>query len=230
MNTIEEASLYIVATPIGNLEDITLRALRILKEVDVIACEDTRHSLKLLNHYEIKNKLITYHSYNQRNSAPGIVQLLAQGKSVALISDSGTPAISDPGVLLVKAAREAGFSVVPIPGPSACISLLSVSGFRTDRFFFHGFLSIKRGKRQTQLKEMIPNETTHILYESPHRLIKLLEDIAEIFPEKDVSIGKEITKMNEIIVQGKAVELISFFETNKIAGEFVLLIANYKKK
>jgi len=228
MNDIVQSTLYVVATPIGNLEDISLRALNILKSVDVIACEDTRHSIKLLNHYDIKKKLISYHSYNERASSNGIIMLLKSGKSVALISDGGTPVISDPGYLLVKECRENGINIISIPGASAFLTLLAGSGFRTDKFFFVGFLSPKEGKRKRELLKLKDIEGTIILYESPHRIIKLLDNIFEIFEKKSIILGKELTKINETIFSGSANEIKNIIEKeNKILGEFTLLIANY---
>ena len=227
MNEIKPATLYIVSTPIGNLEDITLRALNVLKNVDIIACEDTRHSLKLLNYYEIKKHLITYHSYNEKASSNGIINLLAQGKSVAIISDGGTPCISDPGFLVVRECLKENFKVIAIPGASGLLTILVSSGFKTDSFYFHGFLSVKDGKRKKQLEEMKKTETTHIIYESPYRILKLLDNIAQIFPEKFCSLGKELTKINENIIIGTGLELKVILEKEKILGEFIILIANY---
>ncbi len=228
-NEIESGTLYLVSTPIGNLEDITLRALNVLRNVDVIACEDTRHSLKLLNHYEIKKRLIAYHSYNEKNSSQGIVNLLAQGQSVAVISDGGTPNISDPGYFVVRSCIEEGFNIVAIPGATAFVPLLIVSGFRTDVFHFYGFLSCKGGKRRHELEDMVNVEGTLILYESPHRIVKLLEDVAVVFPEKNICVGREITKINETCYRGSAVDILKQFETEKIAGEYVVLVANYRR-
>ncbi|HOV15296.1 MAG TPA: 16S rRNA (cytidine(1402)-2'-O)-methyltransferase [Spirochaetota bacterium] len=227
MNEIESGVLYIVSTPIGNLSDITLRALNILKNVDVIACEDTRHSLKLLNHYEIKKHLISYHSYNEKNSTNGIIKLIDEGKSVALISDGGTPAISDPGSLLIKECIDNNIKVIPIPGASGLLTILVASGFKTDNFFFHGFLSVKQGKRKKQLESISAIETTHIIYESPFRLLKLIDSIEEIFENKLICVGKELTKINEKIIIGNIEEVKLQLNNEKIAGEFIVLIANY---
>lgn len=227
MNNQLQSILYIVSTPIGNLSDITLRALEILKNVDIIACEDTRHSLKLLNHYDIKKRLISYHSYNEEISSNGIIKLLKEGKSIALITDSGTPCISDPGSLLVKNCLEEGINVISIPGPSAFLSLLVASGFRSDKFFFHGFLSPKKGRQIKQLSEMSQIEATHIIYESPYRILKLLENINTIFPEKNICIGKELTKINEKVIKGDHITIMEEINKIKIAGEYVILIANY---
>ena len=226
-NVVEPGTLYLVSTPIGNLDDITLRALKILNAVDVIACEDTRHSLKLLNHYEIKKRLIAYHSYNEKNSSFGLVQLLEQGNAVAVISDGGTPCISDPGVVAVRACIEAGFPVVAIPGATAVIPALVVSGMRTDTFHFFGFLSCKGGKRKHELEAMLNLDGTLVLYESTHRIFKLLVDIADVFPERQVCVCKEISKINEKVYRGTALELQKDMEEDKNAGEYVVLIANY---
>lgn len=226
-NVVEPGTLYLVSTPIGNLEDITLRALKVLNAVDVIACEDTRHSLKLLNHYEIKKRLVAYHSYNEKNSSFGLVQLLEQGNAVAVISDGGTPCISDPGVVAVRACIEAGFPVVAIPGATAVIPALVVSGMRTDTFHFFGFLSCKGGKRKHELEAMLNLDGTLVLYESTHRIFKLLADIADVFPQRQVCVCKEISKINEKVYRGTALELQKDMEEDKNAGEYVVLIANY---
>lgn len=226
-NDVEPGTLYLVSTPIGNLEDITLRALKVLNAVDVIACEDTRHSLKLLNHYKIKKRLVAYHSYNERNSSFGLIQLLERGNSVAVITDGGTPCISDPGVTVVRACIEAGFPVVAISGATAVIPALVVSGMRTDTFHFFGFLSCKSGKRRHELEAMRSLDGTLILYESTHRIFKLLADIAEIFPDYEVCVCKEISKMNEKVYRGTAAELLKNMEKDKNAGEYVVMIANY---
>lgn len=227
MNQIEKSTLYIVSTPIGNLGDITYRAVEVLKGVDVIACEDTRHSKKLLTHYEIKNRVIAYHSYNEENSANGIISLLNSGNSVALVSDGGTPCISDPGVFLVKKCIESGINVIPIPGASALLSALVSSGFRTDKFSFIGFLSPKSGKRKNQLTESKNFEGTIVLYESPYRILKLIEDVCEVFPDKNICVIKELTKINEKKTFGAPKETLEILTKEKILGEFVLLIANY---
>ncbi|HOJ64473.1 MAG TPA: 16S rRNA (cytidine(1402)-2'-O)-methyltransferase [Spirochaetota bacterium] len=223
----EDSTLYIVSTPIGNLEDITLRALNVLQNVDVIACEDIRHSLKLLNHYNIKKHLISYHSYNEENSSNGILNLLQQGKSVALITDGGTPCISDPGIKIVNLCLKNNIKVIPIPGVSSILTLLVVSGFRTDRFMFNGFLSIKEGKKRKELEDIKSIEATHIIFESPHRLLKTLDLIGEIFLDKKICIGKELTKINEKIYNGTYREIKENITKDKIAGEYIIIIANY---
>jgi 16S rRNA (cytidine1402-2'-O)-methyltransferase len=227
MNNPSNSTLYLVSTPIGNLSDITFRAIETLKNVDIIACEDTRHSLKLLNHYKISKKLISYHSHNKEKSSKGIIKLLKEGKSVALITDSGTPCISDPGIVLVNKCLNENINITPIPGPSAFTTLLSASGMRSDKFFFHGFLSPKKGRQTKQLLQMKNIEATHIIYESPYRILKLLENINKIFLKKELCIGKELTKINEKVIRGYYETIIEEIVKQKIAGEYVILIANY---
>ncbi len=217
--------LFVVATPIGNLEDITLRALNVLKSVDVVACEDTRRTLKLLNYYEIPvKKLLSYHEHNEERRSEEIVGELKRGRSVALVSDAGTPCISDPGYRLVKRAREEGIDVIPVPGPSAVIAALSASGFPTDRFFFGGFLPRKEGALRETLREFIGKPFTSVFYESPHRLERTLKVMSEEFPEVKMGIYREITKLNEEFLKGKPEELLRRLkEEGKLRGEIVLL-------
>jgi 16S rRNA (cytidine1402-2'-O)-methyltransferase len=219
--------LYVVATPIGNLKDITLRALEVLKEVPVIACEDTRRTLKLLSHYGIEGKkLIAYHEHNEREAAERIVNLLKEGLSVALVSDAGTPTISDPGYRLLKRAREEGIKVVPLPGPSAVVAALSASGLPTDRFLFYGFLPRKEGKLREALKEIASYPFTVIAYESPHRLERTLEVLGELYPEAEVGVYRELTKLNEEFLFGKPSEVLKELkEEGKLRGEIVLLFS-----
>lgn len=224
-----QKALYLVATPIGNLDDISLRALNILKSVDVIACEDMRHSLKLLNHYEIKKHLITYHSYNEDHSAQGIISLIRGGKSVALITDCGTPCISDPGWVVVHSCVEENVPVLAVPGASAIIAALIVSGFRTDKFAFIGFLSPKSGRRKNELTKYMSFEGTIILYASPYQVAKVIADIGTVFGDKKICAVKELTKINEQKLIGTAAELTAQLGSeDKIRGEFVVLIANYQ--
>jgi len=216
--------LYIVSTPIGNLEDITLRALRVLKEVDVIAAEDTRHSLKLLNHYSISKPLISYWGEKEKLKAEETLQLLNSGKTVALITDAGTPGISDPGNILIKKAIEEGIRVIPIPGPTAVIAALSISGFSTDAFIFRGFLPIKVSQRLRELKGLSLDPRTIVLYEAPHRLLETLADIRETFDDRRVVVIKEITKFYEEAFRGTATVILELLESSKIAGEYVIVI------
>ena len=217
-------TLYIVATPIGNLQDISLRAVETLRNVDVIACEDTRHSQKLFNHLGIKKNLISYHDHNEESRAEELVAMLGQGKSIALVSDAGTPAIIDPGFRVVKKAIESGAQVVSIPGPSAVITALSVSGLPTDSFFFGGFLPAKKGERQKRLTELGSLPATLVFYEAPHRLAASLGDCLKMLGDRDAVVAREITKMHEEFVRGKFSELILHFEKQSPKGEIVLLI------
>ena len=218
-------TLYVVPTPIGNLEDITQRALRILGEVDLIACEDTRHTRKLLNHYSIKTKTISYHEHNERERAAELCAMIEAGKSVALVSDAGTPAISDPGFCLVRLAIEAGLTVVSLPGPSALITALAGCGLPTDEFFFGGFLPARSGARRTRLKELSSIPATLIFYEAPHRIVATLKDGLEILGEREAVIGRELTKLHEEIVRGRLSELAARFSASEsVRGEMVLII------
>ncbi len=219
--------LYVIGTPIGNLEDITYRAIRMLSEVDTILCEDTRRTIKLLNHYEIKKPLLSYHSYNEKRVVDKIVLSLKSGKNIALVTDGGTPGISDPGGLLVSNAVNNEIIVNPIPGPSACVTLLSVSGFPSHVFQFVGFLSIKKNKRLKKLADLQNYKGVIILYESPHRMLKLLDEMAEIFANCQIIIGRELTKKFEEIYRGKAKELADNKDQIKIKGEYTILINNY---
>ena len=223
------STLYIVGTPIGNLEDITLRALETLRKVHIIACEDTRHSLKLLNRYEIKKPLVSCHGYNEKQSAERLVSLLSEEKDVAYVSDAGTPGLSDPGAVLIRRVREEGFPVVPIPGPSAFASLLSVSGFGGRSVSFEGFLSPKPGRRRSRLKELVERNESFLLYESPFRVTKLLSDIAEIAPDALVLLGREMTKIHEEFLEGSASEVLGVLEEkNRVQGEFSVLVSPVK--
>jgi 16S rRNA (cytidine1402-2'-O)-methyltransferase len=218
-------TLYIVATPIGNLEDITHRAVRILKEVSLIACEDTRHTRKLLEHYGIKTKTISYHEHNERERGAQLLQALAAGKDVAVVSDAGTPGISDPGFRIVGEATTHGISVVPVPGPTALIAALIASGMTTDEFFFAGFLPARSGARRTRLAQLREIPATLIFYEAPHRIAATLRDALEVLGNRDAAIARELTKLHEEIVRGSLTELMTRFgESEKARGEFVLLI------
>lgn len=218
--------LYIVATPIGNLKDITLRALEILNEVDIIACEDTRHTLKLLSHYNIKKHLISLHARNEKDNSSKVLELLSEGKNLAYVSDAGTPSISDPGSILVNAVREKGFNVVPIPGCSALVTLVSVAGVAGKTIVFEGFLSPKPGKRKKRLQELMDYNSSIVIYESPYRIVKLLTDVAEIDSNRYIVLGKELTKLHENIMCGKVSEILKQFSNlENVKGEFSLLIA-----
>ena len=218
-------TLYIIATPIGNLEDMTYRAVRILGEVDLIAAEDTRHSLKLLNHFGISKPLTSYFDHNQQIKGERILHALRQGKSVALISDAGTPCISDPGYQLVRDAVAEGIPVVPLPGACAAITALSASGLPTDTFTFAGFPPSRQGKRRTFLSGMSALPGTLVLYEAPHRLADTLNDIRELLGERQVIVARELTKMFEECIRGTVSEVIATVSLGIVRGEVVLLVA-----
>lgn len=199
-----KTALYLVSTPIGNLEDITLRAARVLREVDVIACEDTRHTRKLLNHLALEKPLWSYHEHNEKTRAPELVERLKAGQSVALVSDAGTPLVSDPGFRLVEAAIAAGIEVCPIPGPSAALAALAASGLPTDSFRFCGFLPAKSAQRRRALEELRPETCTLIFYEAPQRLLETLADIAAVLGDRPVVVARELTKLHEEFLRGSA--------------------------
>ena len=220
------ASLYVVGTPIGNLGDITVRALEIFKTADYIACEDTRHTLGLLTHFEIRKPLISCRAQNEAEAAQKIIALLAEGKNIAYASDAGTPAISDPGALLVKCGREAGYPVVPIPGASAFAVMVSIAGTGDSSVLFEGFLSPKQGRRKRRLQELFEMQTGFVLYESPFRIIKLLQDIAEIENGRQIVVGRELTKMHEEILSGHVSDILHILrERQSIKGEFSVFVS-----
>ena len=217
--------LYLVATPVGNLEDISLRALRILKEVDLIACEDTRHTAKLLTHYGIRTPSQSYHKFNEESRAQQLVQMLREGKNIALVSDSGTPLVSDPGYELVSSCRREGIQVVPIPGPSAAIAALIASGLPADSFCFSGFLPSKGSLRKRRLEELAGLPVTLILYEAPHRLLSSLEDMAAILGPRRATVARELTKIHEELLHGTLPELLNLLQArDRIKGEITIVI------
>ena len=217
--------LYIVPTPVGNMEDMTLRAIRILKEADVVLAEDTRTSGILLKHFDIKNHLISHHKFNEHGTAAGIVERLKAGQTVALISDAGTPGISDPGFYLAREASRAGITVETLPGATACIPAVVSSGLPCDRFCFEGFLPQKKG-RQTQLESLKAEPRTMVFYESPYRLLKTLKQFADTFGEdRQVSVSREISKLHEEHVRGTLSEVIAHFESTEPRGEIVIVLA-----
>ena len=219
--------LYLIPTPIGNLEDMTLRSIRVLKEVDVIFAEDTRTSGQLLKHFDISKPLFAHHAHNEHVGVAGVIKLLKEGKVVGLISDAGTPGISDPGFLLVKTCIEQGIEVETLPGATALIPALVNSGFPLDRFVFEGFLPHKKG-RQTRWKAIAEEERTTVLYESPHRLMKALEQMVEfIGADRQVMVARELSKMHEQMVRGTATEVLAYFvaHPDKVRGEIVIVIA-----
>ena len=221
-------SLYIVSTPIGHLADMTLRAIETLKSVDCIACEDTRHSRPLLQHYGIDKPLIAFHEHNEREQVETLIKRIERGESIAYISDAGTPLISDPGFHLVQLAKERGIKVVPIPGVSALITALSVSGLATDRFTFEGFLPAKSAARLTRLRALINEPRTLIFYEAPHRILDLLNALQQVFgEERKIVLARELTKLFETILSGKISEIIARVnqDPNQERGEMVVLVA-----
>lgn len=217
-------TLYLVATPIGNLQDISFRALEILKSVDLIACEDTRHTRKLLNFYKISNKLVSYHEHNEAERADELAQLIEKGDSLAVVSDAGTPGINDPGFRIVQKAIEISAAVVPVPGPAAFVSAVVVSGLPTDSVFFGGFLPSKKNERRKRLAEVKEISATLVFYESPHRVGKSLLDCLEILGNRQAAVARELTKIHEEIVRGTLLDLSEKFSANS-KGEFVLVIA-----
>jgi 16S rRNA (cytidine1402-2'-O)-methyltransferase len=218
-------TLYLVATPIGNLEDITERALRVLKEVNMIACEDTRHTRRLLNHYGIRTKTISYHEHNERERAAELGELLTTGASIAVVSDAGTPGISDPGFRLVNDALARGARVVPVPGPTAFVAALIASGLPTDEFFFGGFLPARTTQRRARLMQVRSLDSTLIFYEAPHRIAQTLLDAREILGEREAAVARELTKLHEEIARGRLSDLASRFASEDAArGEIVLMI------
>lgn len=217
--------LYVVPTPVGNMEDMTLRAIRVLKEADLVLAEDTRTSGILLKHFEIKNQLMSHHKFNEHGTSAGIVERLWAGATIALISDAGTPGISDPGFYLVREAVNAGVEVQCLPGATAMIPALVSSGLPCDRFCFEGFLPQKKG-RQSRIKALADEERTMVFYESPYRVVKLLEQLAEVFGgERRVSACREISKVHEESVRGTLTEVIAHFKEHEPRGEFVVVVA-----
>lgn len=222
--------LYLCATPIGNLEDMTYRCVRILGEVDIIAAEDTRQTAKLLNHFEIKKPMISYHEHNKREKGQELINMLLQGKNIALVSDAGMPAISDPGEDLVKLCIENEIDIVPLPGASASITALVISGFSTKRFCFEGFLSTNKKERRDRLKLLATEPRTIIIYEAPHKLLGTLDDIKLYLGNRSISISRELTKKFEETIRGSIEEGIVFFQDKNIKGEFVLVIEGINEK
>lgn len=220
-----QGTLYLVATPIGNLDDISPRALRILKESDMIACEDTRHTSKLLTRYGIDTPRQSYHEFNKEKRTDQLVQRLHDGEQIALVSDSGTPLVSDPGFEIVSTCRREGIRVIPIPGPSAVITALVGSGLPTDSFFFAGFLPPRRSQRKRRLEELAPVPATLIFYEAPHRLLATLTDMIAVLGPRQAAVARELTKIHEEFLHGTLPELLELFQTReKIQGEIVVLI------
>jgi len=222
--------LSIVATPIGNLEDITLRALRILKEADVVACEDTRHSGNLLRHFEISKKLVSYHEFNEAKRTAELTEQIAQGTNVALISDAGTPGISDPGARIIRAVIAAGLPLEVIPGASAIISALVGSGLSTDEFYFGGFLPVKSAQRQNVFRKLLGRSETICFYESPHRIASCLDDLESVFPDRQIVLARELTKIHEQFARGTPAEVKAQFVGRSLKGEMVILVSGLDAK
>jgi 16S rRNA (cytidine1402-2'-O)-methyltransferase len=222
------STLYLVATPIGNLEDITLRALRVLRECDVVAAEDTRHSGQLLKHFGISKPLLSYFQFNEARRSEEIIERLRRGEKVALVTDAGSPGISDPGERVVKAAIAAGFRVESIPGACALVAALTAGGLPTEEFYFVGFLPHKSGQRRNKLELLKAIEGTLVFYESPYRIEKLLGELNEVFPERQVVLARELTKKFEEFLRGKPAELLTVTQKRPLKGEFVVLVAGAK--
>ena len=216
--------LYLCATPIGNLEDITFRVLRTLKEVDLIAAEDTRNSIKLLNHFEIKTPMTSYHEYNKIEKAYKLVEKLQEGKNIALVTDAGTPGISDPGEELVRICYENGIEVTSLPGPAACITALTISGLPTRRFAFEAFLPRDKKERARVLEELAQESRTMIVYEAPHHLLKTLKELYEVLGNRELTVCKELTKRYENATKTTFEDVIRLYENNEPKGEYVLVI------
>ena len=226
-----KGKLYVVSTPIGNLEDITLRAINVLKSVDLIACEDTRTTKKLLNHYEIKNKLTSYHEHNETKKSQEIIEIINEGNDVALVSDAGTPSVSDPGYKLINIATKNDVQVIPVPGVSAVLSALTVSGLATDNFTFVGFLPKTKVKIITFLEKIKDHSSTIVLFESPKRVVKTLNLILDVFGDRKASLSREITKMYEETIRGNISEIVDNLATREnIRGEITLVVeGNYQE-
>jgi 16S rRNA (cytidine1402-2'-O)-methyltransferase len=220
-----KGTLYLVATPIGNLEDVTRRALRVLAEADVVACEDTRHTRRLLEHFGIRARTVSYHEHNERERAGELAKLIEEGASVALVSDAGTPGINDPGYRVVRACVERGLRVVPVPGPAAFVAALTASGLPTDEFYFGGFLPARPHARRQRLEAVRSLRATLVFYETPHRIAHALSDAREVLGEREAAVARELTKMHEEVARGRLSELAARFNEEASArGEMVLLI------
>lgn len=226
-----KGTLYVVATPIGNLEDITYRAVRVLKEAGLIACEDTRHTAKLLQHYGIDKPTVSYHEHNEAGRAEELVAKLEHGLDVAQVSDAGMPGISDPGYRVIKLAIERGVQVVPVPGPSALVAALAASGLPTDSFEFHGFLPAKSGQRCTLLESLRDAKSTIVVYEAPHRIAETMKDIVELLgAERPMVLARELTKVHEEFVRGTAAQVLKRLQQHEIRGEITLLIGKSEER
>lgn len=220
-----KGTLYLVATPIGNLEDVTRRALRVLAEADVVACEDTRHTRQLLEHFGVRARTVSYHEHNERERAEELAKSIEEGASVALVSDAGTPGINDPGYRLVRACVERGLRVVPVPGPTAFVAALTASGLPTDEFYFGGFLPARTHARRQRLESVRDLSATLVFYETPHRIAQALADAREVLGEREAAVARELTKLHEEVLRGRLSELAARFDEGDSArGEMVLVI------
>ena len=222
-----EKVLYIIPTPIGNLEDITLRSIRLLKESDIVLAEDTRVTRKLLNHYDINTKMISYHVFNEHQKIQKIITIINQGLKVSLVSDAGTPSISDPGFLLIRECIQNNINIICLPGPTACISALVQSGLPSDKFNFEGFIPVKKGRKKV-LSDIATRKSTTIIYESPHRILKTLKELNEIINNRNIVVLKELTKIHESVFRGTISEVINAISQSKIKGEFVIILDGNK--
>ncbi|MGC5326782.1 16S rRNA (cytidine(1402)-2'-O)-methyltransferase [Brevibacillus sp. SYSU BS000544] len=229
-STAQEGALYLVATPIGNLDDITVRSLQTLREVDVIACEDTRQTRKLLNHFQIEKRTVSYHEHNKEASGQGLLDWLAEGKKIALVSDAGLPAISDPGAELVRDAVAQGYPVIPIPGANAALTALIASGLPTEKFVFCGFLPRDKKDRRVELERVKKYQETLIFYEAPHRISKTLEGMQEVLGDRQAVLARELTKRYEEFIRGSLSELIEWLESGEARGEFCIVVEGYLAK
>lgn len=225
----KSGTLYVVSTPIGNLEDITLRAIKTLKMVNLIAAENPTHTKKLCSHYEIGTRLTSYNQHNHKTSWPGLIERLNRGENIALVTCAGTPGISDPGALLIKMASENGICVTPVPGVCAAIAALSVCGLKMDNFLFAGFLSNKSGKRKKELQELAAEKGTIIFYEAPHRIIQFLEQLYEAFGNREIAVIRELTKVHEEVMRGHVKEILSIISQREPRGEYVIITEGREK-
>jgi 16S rRNA (cytidine1402-2'-O)-methyltransferase len=225
----DAGTLYVVSTPIGNLEDITLRAIKTLKNVKLIAAENTTHTKKLCNHYEIGTRLTSYNQHNHKTSGPELIERLTRGEDIALVTCAGTPGISDPGALLIKMACEKGISVTPIPGACAAITALTVCGLKIDNFLFAGFLSNKSGKRKKELHELAAEKRTIIFYEAPHRIMPFLEQLYEVFGNRKIAVTRELTKSHEEIMRGSVADILSSLSQREPRGEYTIIAEGMEK-
>lgn len=222
-----EKVLYIIPTPIGNLEDITLRSIRLLKESDIVLAEDTRVTRKLFNHYDINTKMMSYHVFNEHQKTQKIITIINQGLKVSLVSDAGTPSISDPGFLLIRECIQNNINIICLPGPTACISALVQSGLPSDKFNFEGFIPVKKGRKKV-LSDIATRKSTTIIYESPHRILKTLKELNEIINHRNIVVLKELTKIHESVFRGTISDVINAISKSKIKGEFVIILDGNK--